>query len=183
MSQSPGDTREAVGSHYDQVTLAWIYLLGEDLHYGDFAGADEPLNVATARLTQRMAEAAALCPSLEVLDVGCGIGGPAVTLARRWGCRVTGITISEVGLELARRRAEEQGIADRVRFLHADGMDNGLPDASFDRAWVMESSHLMADRGALLAECAGAASRRDAGPVRRHRPLPVCRRRDHAARA
>ncbi len=35
-----------------------------------------------------------------------------------------------------------------------DGTDNGLPDASFDRVWVMESSHLMPDREALFSECA-----------------------------
>jgi 27-O-demethylrifamycin SV methyltransferase len=36
----------------------------------------------------------------------------------------------------------------------ADGMDNGLPDASFDRVWVLESSHLMPRKDALLKECA-----------------------------
>jgi 27-O-demethylrifamycin SV methyltransferase len=143
-----------VGVHYDKVTAAWIYLLGEDLHYGDFADPETPLSDATVRLTERMAAAAGLEPGLKVLDVGCGIGGPALTVAQRWGCRVTGITISEVGVELGRRRAGEAGLGDRVTFQYADAMNNGLPDGSFDRAWVMESSHLMNDKAALFAECA-----------------------------
>lgn len=143
-----------VGVHYDKVTRARVYLLGEDLHYGDFADPEEPLAAATARLTGRMAAAADLRPGLEVLDVGCGIGTPAVTVARRYGCHVTGISISEVGLKTARQSVLEWGVADRVRFLYGDGMSNGLLDASCDRVWVMESSHLMGDKAALLGECA-----------------------------
>ena len=70
------------------------------------------------------------------------------------GCHVTGISISEVGLKTARQSVLEWGVADRVRFLYGDGMSNGLLDASCDRVWVMESSHLMGDKAALLGECA-----------------------------
>lgn len=143
----------SVGAHYDSITAAWMYLLGEDLHYGDFEDCETPLAVATARLTERMAAAAQLCSGLDVLDVGCGIGAPAITMVRRWGCNVTGISISEVGLDIARQRASESGVADRVSFRHGDAMNNGLPDRRFDRVWVMESSHLMKDKPALFAEC------------------------------
>jgi ubiquinone/menaquinone biosynthesis C-methylase UbiE len=74
-------------------------------------------------------------------------------LAKNLGCRVTGISTSRVGVEIATQRAPEHGVDYRVRFLVADGMDTRLPDASFDRAWVMESSHLMDDKARLLAEC------------------------------
>lgn len=153
-SSSQVADREDVGLHYDHVTFAWSYLLGEDLHYGDFAEPGERLASATARLTDRMAAAAELAPKLEILDVGCGIGTQAITLARRWQCHVMGISVSEVGLRLGRDGAAAQGVADRVFFRYGNGMSNGLPDASFDRVWVMESSHLMEDKKALLAECA-----------------------------
>jgi 27-O-demethylrifamycin SV methyltransferase len=141
-------------SHYDRVTDAWGLLLGEDLHYGIFADGDEDLPTATGALTARMAEASQLAPGLEVLDVGCGTGGPAVLLARDHGVHVTGITTSEVGVAAAQERAASEGLADRTRFERRDGMDNGFPDRSFDRAWVLESSHLMRDRDRLIAECA-----------------------------
>ena len=89
-----------------------------------------------------------------MLDVGCGTGAPACRLARRVRRRVTGITTSAVGVEAGRVRAGAEGVADRVRFEERDGMDNGFPDASFDRTWVLESSHLMRERDRLVAECA-----------------------------
>lgn len=140
--------------HYDRVTDAWGYLLGDDLHYGVFDTGHETLAEATAALTGRMARAAAIEPGVEVLDVGCGTGAPACVLARRHGARVTGITTSAVGVEAARARADGLGLAELVHFEVRDGMANGYPDGSFDRVWVLESSHLMSPRRRVIAECA-----------------------------
>lgn len=148
------DERYDPESHYDRVTEAWGSLLGDELHYGVFERGDESLAEATNALTQRMIDGAELEPGLEVLDVGCGTGAPACQLARDHQVEVTGITTSAVGIEAARARAAAAGLADRTRFAQRDGMDNGFPDASFDRAWVLESSHLMPDRARLVAECA-----------------------------
>jgi len=140
-------------AHYDRVTAAWKYLLGENLHYGVFRTGAEPLAEATDALTRLMAEQARLAPDLSVLDVGCGTGNPACYMAEHHHCRVLGITTSPVGVEQATARAAARGLAGRASFAVADGMANGFPDASFDRVWVMESSHLMPDKGRLLAEC------------------------------
>jgi 27-O-demethylrifamycin SV methyltransferase len=141
-------------THYDRVTAAWGLLLGEELHYGVFHDPDEPLSNATRHLTEEMLEAARIEPGNEVLDVGCGTGAPACALAADQGALVTGITTSEAGIEAARARAAAAGLSDRTAFEQRDGMDNGFPDASFDRVWVLESSHLMRDRDRLIAECA-----------------------------
>jgi 27-O-demethylrifamycin SV methyltransferase len=141
-------------THYDHVTAAWQMLLGEELHYGVFPSGDEPLDVATAELTERMIAAADLQPGQMVLDVGCGTGTQACRLAERFGVRVLGITTSAVGVDSARKRAAAAGVSDLAYFEIGDGMDNLLPTGSFDRVWVLESSHLMRDRGAVVAECA-----------------------------
>lgn len=141
-------------SHYDRVTAAWGLLLGDELHYGFFDGGDEPLPVATQRLTDLMVEAAALEPGLALLDVGCGTGAPACYLAATHQIRVTGITTSAVGIEAAQLRASEAGLAGMTAFEQRDGMDNGLPDGSFDRVWALESSHLMRARDRFVAESA-----------------------------
>ena len=140
--------------HYDRITDAWQYLLGQDFHYGYFTGPDESLEAATRHLSELMAEKGRIGPHLSVLDVGCGIGTPARLLAGQYGCRVTGISTSAVGIGQATRQARESGCADRVSFIVADGMANGFPDACFDRVWVLESSHLMPDKQALFSECA-----------------------------
>lgn len=140
--------------HYDRVTQAWSYLLGENLHYGYFAEPSDSLAEATELLTRHMARAAELTADCVVLDVGCGIGQPARLLAREFGCRVLGISTSRVGIEMAHHATAAAGLADRVRFEVRNGMQMRLDDASIDRVWVMESSHLMPDRGALVHECA-----------------------------
>lgn len=142
------------GSHYDRVTEAWGLLLGEELHYGVFDRGDEDLPTATTRLTVLMEEQARLEAGLAVLDVGCGTGAPACALARTHGVGVTGITTSAEGIDAARTRAQRDGLTDLASFEQRDGMANGFPDSSFDRAWALESSHLMRDRAALVDECA-----------------------------
>lgn len=140
-------------SHYDRVTAAWGLLLGDELHYGVFETANEDLATATAALTARMADAAAVVAGVSVLDVGCGTGEPACRLARL-GATVTGITTSEVGVAEATARARRAGVSGGVRFEARDGMNNQYPDQCFDRIWVLESSHLMRDKRRLVAECA-----------------------------
>lgn len=138
----------------DRVTEAWRLLLGEDLHYGYFEHAGESLREATFRLMSRMANWARVGADMSILDVGCGIGNPARFLAKHHGCRVTGISTSAVGLELATALTKASGLDQRATFCMADGMANGLPDSSFDCVWIMESSHLMPHKEMLLAESA-----------------------------
>lgn len=145
---------DGASAHYDRVTPAWTLLLGEDLHYGVFRDGSEDLPTATRALTDLMIDAAAIAPSDRVLDVGCGTGAPACLMAREIGALVTGITTSAVGVEAARARGRAEGVADLVAFEHRDGTDTGLPDASFDRVWVLESSHLMRRRDRLISESA-----------------------------
>lgn len=140
-------------AHYNRVTEAWGLLLGDELHYGVFVTGDEPLATATAELTDRMIAAADFAPGQRHLDVGCGTGTQACRLAEEQDLDVLGITTSQVGVDFASARAAERGVTS-ARFELRDGTANELPDATFDRAWALESSHLMADRQALISECA-----------------------------
>ncbi|HWU21281.1 MAG TPA: class I SAM-dependent methyltransferase [Nocardioides sp.] len=140
--------------HYNRVTRAWALLLGAELHYGVFDSAEEPLDRATHRLTERMAAGARFEPGQRVLDIGCGTGAQARFNATEHGVEVLGITTSTVGVQVATELSAAAGLADRVRFEERDGTANGLPDASFDRVWILESSHLMDNRVGLVQEAA-----------------------------
>lgn len=139
--------------HYDRIMPAWRLLMGRNLHYGCFETAHEDLDAATDNLTRRVAMHARLNAGLNVLDVGCGDGQNSCFLAEHFGCHVTGISTGKDGVEQARRLARARGLTGKVAFEVRDGMDNGFPAGSFDRVWVLQSSHFMLDKRRLLQEC------------------------------
>ena len=142
----------APDTHYDRVHQAWLLIMGQEFHYGYFALPHTPLPEATAALTRQMMARADLAAGDRVLDVGCGTGRQACDLAADVGCDILGITTSVAGVAAASELAVARGLTS-ARFEERDGTDNGLPSHHFDVAWVLESSHLMRDRPALLREC------------------------------
>lgn len=74
----------------------------------------------------------------DVLDVGCGVGGSTRHLARKFGARGTGITLSPVQVGIANQRTAQAGLVG-VRFSVADALHMPFPDASFDLVWSLES--------------------------------------------
>jgi ubiquinone/menaquinone biosynthesis C-methylase UbiE len=73
-----------------------------------------------------------------VLDVGCGAGVTPCFIAKRYGCRVVGVDISEGMVERSKERAQREGVADRVEFRVADAQDLPFEDDLFD-AVITES--------------------------------------------
>ena len=83
-------------------------------------------------LTARLGERLHLAPRDRVLDVACGRGDSAISLAQRFGCRVTGIDFGRANIAEAQSRAEQEQVADLVRFETGDAERLDYPDASFD---------------------------------------------------
>ncbi len=111
--------RRNVAHHYDLDGRLYSQFLDADLNYscGYFPTGGESLEQAQAAKHVHIAAKLLLDrPDLEVLDIGCGWGGMALMLARTFGCRVTGITLSAEQLAVARGRAKAAGLAGRVRF-------------------------------------------------------------------
>jgi cyclopropane-fatty-acyl-phospholipid synthase len=114
-----GRARRNVAHHYDLNGRLYSLFLDRDRQYSCayFPRGDETLEEAQAAKKRHIA--AKLCldrPGLRVLDIGCGWGGMALTLARDFGAHVTGITLSEEQLMEARARATAEGLEDRVQF-------------------------------------------------------------------
>src|SRR5262245_21958554 len=88
-----------------------------------------------------------------VLDVGCGSGGPAVFLAREIGCRVTGVDVSEAGIQAGPPPAREAGLDGKVNFGRADVREPlPFPDGTFAPIVCMDAMCHMPERGRLLGE-------------------------------
>lgn len=128
-------------------------LWGDNVHMGTWLSDDDDLETAMDRTNRIMAAQANIRSGSEVLDVGCGYGASAIFLATEYGCRVTGLNISEKELELARQRAAEVGVADKVTFEYGDFHDLPQPDGSYDAVWSQEAFLHGADKPRILAEC------------------------------
>ena len=73
-----------------------------------------------------------------ILDVGCGAGVTPSYIAKRYGCKVVGVDISEGMIERSREMAKREGVADRAEFRVADAQDLPFEDDLFD-AIITES--------------------------------------------
>ena len=87
-----------------------------------------------------------------LLDVGSGIGGPARFMARRFGCRVSGIDLTAEFCEVARHLTSLLGLEERVVLRQGDALAMPFASAEFDGAWSMNVSMNIADKRALYRE-------------------------------
>jgi sarcosine/dimethylglycine N-methyltransferase len=115
----------------------------------------EPLDHFNARGVEATQELAALLePQIgeSILDIGCGIGGPARWTAARCGCAVTGVDITTAFCEAARDLNAACGMTDQVRIFAGSATALPLPDATFDRAYSHGVLMSIADKAAFFRE-------------------------------
>ena len=103
--------------------------------------------------TDALARHAKINESTHVLDLCCGLGGPARYLAYHHGCRVTGVDMNTDRLAGAVRLTERTKLEDRVLFHHANALQTGLADETFDVIVSQEAFCHIPDKKTLIAEC------------------------------
>jgi len=103
--------------------------------------------------TERLAAAGDIRRGQVVLDVCCGLGGPARWLAYKIGCKVTGLDLTQSRVDSASRLTERVELSRLVDFVQGDATDMPLPDARFDRVYGQEAWVHIHDKATLLREC------------------------------
>jgi SAM-dependent methyltransferase len=93
-------------------------------------------------------------PDTRVLDIGCGIGGPARYLAATFGCRVTGIDLVPDFIDAARLLTEKMGLQDQVDFECADATKLPFGDGAFDVVWSQNVTMNIENKAGFYAEIA-----------------------------
>jgi cyclopropane fatty-acyl-phospholipid synthase-like methyltransferase len=81
--------------------------------------------------------------------LGCGVGHPALKIAKARGCFVDGITISKYQQETATAKAVAEGLGDKLRFFHGTALDIPAAPQTYDGGWFFESIFHMGQRAAL----------------------------------
>jgi SAM-dependent methyltransferase len=87
-----------------------------------------------------------------ILDIGCGLGGPARYLAQRFQCKVSGVDITTPFVEAANKLTHLLGMDDRVTIEHGDGHRLPYEDGVFDGAYTQHVTMNVADRAQFFAE-------------------------------
>jgi tocopherol O-methyltransferase len=150
----PSITKSEIRTHYDLATLFYRLFWGPHIHHGLWEGTETPA-VAQQRLIEAMAERAAIRPGDRVIDVGCGMGGSSVHLAKHYDCRVTGITLSLVQRMWATAGALVRGASRRTTFRRMDAEAAEFPPESFDVLWSIECTEHLFDKPAFFRKGAG----------------------------
>ncbi|MEO1386019.1 MAG: methyltransferase domain-containing protein [Cyanobacteria bacterium J06634_6] len=159
---------QRIQQFYDTSSPLWEDTWGEHMHHG-YYGHDgqhrKDRRQAQIDLMEELLNWANVSSAETILDVGCGIGGSTLYLAKKFDAQAVGITLSPVQAKRAGERAAEQNITlqawenfdeatePAVQFQVTNALSTPFPDNSFDFIWSMESGEHMPDKQGFLQEC------------------------------
>ena len=126
-------------TYYDLVTDFYEYGWGRSFHFAPRA-AKESFPASLARHEHHMALRLGLGPGMNVLDLGCGIGGPQIEIARFSGAKIVGVNNNEMQLKRAKQYSKEAGLSHLTDWINCDFMQVDAPDQSFDAIYSIEAS-------------------------------------------
>lgn len=159
MADQPDTYESSLNLHYGRqglgdMILAALREIGTDL---DTITADDLSPVAEFHIggqaaTLELAQLAGMAAAMQVLDIGSGLGGPARTLAQYYGCKVTGLDLTEEFCRVATMLTELCGMQDDVSFLHGNALHMPFEDNSFDLVWTQQAGMNIEDKLRLYQE-------------------------------
>lgn len=150
---------DEIQAHYSRpeigsVILAALEKAGKDLGrltLEDLAPIDE-FHIRGRAATLELARAAGLDASKRVLDVGSGVGGTSRCLAKEFGCRVTGIDLTDEYCRAAAMLSAKVGLTDLVDFRQGDATALPFADGEFDVVWTEHVAMNIPDKPRLYKE-------------------------------
>lgn len=150
---------QAIQTHYTRTNLgnailAALEKAGKDtnrLSPEDLAPVDE-FHIRGRAATLELARMAGIDSRKLVLDVGSGVGGTSRCLARNFGCRVTGIDLTDEYCRTAEMLTARTGLADLVDYRQGDATNLPFDDASFDVVWTEHVAMNIPDKPRLYGE-------------------------------
>lgn len=127
-------TPEDVKQYYDKMTASYLDV------YGDVIQAYRPAD--TEKLLDYVGRSAGLNWGLKVLDLGCGVAGPAIHFVKRWNVLVDGITISDVQYHEGNLKIEQAKLSDNIKLYQGDYHhleEATIKDKNYDVVLFLES--------------------------------------------
>ncbi|KAM0275028.1 hypothetical protein ACHAQH_007634 [Verticillium albo-atrum] len=125
--------------YYNLATDLYEYGWGQSFHFCRFTKG-EPFYQAIARHEHYLAHCINIKRGMKVLDVGCGVGGPAREIAKFTGAHITGLNNNDYQIDRATHYAAKEGLSGQLDFVKGDFMQMSFPDNSFDAIYAIEAT-------------------------------------------
>ena len=151
LERRKSDYKEFTDLYYDLVTDFYEYGWGRSFHFAPRVPG-ESFRESLARHERFLAQALELNPGMMVADLGCGVGGPLVEIARYSGAKIVGINSNGYQLERASRLTEEAGLTHLAEYMHCDFLHVDAPDESFDAVFSIEATCCAPDKISIYGE-------------------------------
>jgi SAM-dependent methyltransferase len=153
-------TRDMISASYDAVytgtpnspTLRRLW--HEHAEGLDFPQEFGHVSFTTLGELRRMAAELCLSPVGTLVDLGCGMAGPALWMVRQTGAHLIGVDLSAAAVEQAGLRAGQLGLAERVRFVVGSFAESGLEAGSADGVMSEDALQYAPDKTAAMVEAA-----------------------------
>lgn len=140
-----------VNEYYDLVTDFYEFGWGQNFHFAS-RYEHETFFESIARHEYYLALQAGFTDRDHVLDIGCGVGGPARNIVRLTQCHVTGINNNSYQIGRARQHDIRLGMDRNIDYVQTDFCDTGLEDNTFDGAYAIEATCHAHDRVKCYSE-------------------------------
>ena len=149
----------SVSGHYSRGDLGEAILnalreAGKDLDNlsrSDLAPVDQ-FHTRGLLATRDLADSAEFGSGETVLDVGSGLGGPARHLAAEYGCRITGLDLTEEFCQVATMLSGLVGMEGQIEFRQGNALAMPFEDNTFDGAWTIQAQMNIEDKAAFYGE-------------------------------
>jgi len=145
MIEVNGVIKDSIRKHYQIGTLFYRLLWGPHIHHGLWHG-DESAAVAQCQLTDTLADLAKITTGDRMVDIGCGMGGSSIRLAKTRGINATGVTLSPVQARWATMSSRLNRVHSATRFMAQDAEDVEFAPESFDVVWSVECTEHLFDK-------------------------------------
>ncbi|KAI6019908.1 S-adenosyl-L-methionine-dependent methyltransferase [Pisolithus orientalis] len=132
---------DVVNGYYDGATELYEYGWAQSFHFSRFYKG-EGFAASLARHEHYLASHMGLRAGMRVLDVGCGVGGPAREIARFSDAHIVGLNNNQFQVNRARRYAEKAGLSNQITFVKGDFMKlaEQFGENSFDAVYAIEAT-------------------------------------------
>ncbi|NJN42157.1 MAG: class I SAM-dependent methyltransferase [Flammeovirgaceae bacterium] len=147
------DIAEYYDTTQDHYRRWWNLKDSLSLHYGIWNENTKEFSESLENTNKVLLQFCNISESDNVLDAGCGVGGAAFFINERTNAQVTGISISENQIKLAKEMAIEKQKEDRINFLVMDFTKTTFQDQSFDVVWACESVCHASNKAEFINEC------------------------------